>query len=93
MKHQPSAIQYIALLDNRQQMLFNNVPPTTIVHPLLRYLGNLPQHMGHFIYGCDYHAIALGNKLQLGTILNSFILTVLNFYQRLINQKMTFSCF
>lgn len=72
MKHQPSAIQYIALLDNRQQMLFNNVPPTTIVHPLLRYLGNLPQHMGHFIYGCDYHAIALGNKLQLGYNLKFF---------------------
>lgn len=72
MKYQPSVINYIALLDSRQQMPFTNVPPSTIVHPLLNYLGSLPQHMGHFIYGCDYHAMMLTHKLQLGYNLKFF---------------------
>lgn len=72
MEFQPVGIQYIALLDNRKQMPFNNVPPSTIVHPLLRYLGNLPQHMAHFIYGCDYHAMLLKEGLQLGYNLKFF---------------------
>lgn len=72
MELQPVIIQYIALLGYREQMPFTNIPPSTIVHPLLRYLGNLPQHMVHFIYGCDYHANLLKEELQLGYNLKFF---------------------
>lgn len=66
MQQQPPIIQYIVLLGNREQMPLINIPPSTVVHPLLRNLGNLPQHMMHFIYGCDYHALLLQQCLQIG---------------------------
>ena len=72
MELQPVVIQYMVLLDNRKRMPFYNVPPSTIVHPLLRNLGNLPQHMAHFIYGNDYYAILLKEELQLGYNLKFF---------------------
>lgn len=66
MQQQPPIIQYIVLLGNHEKMPFINIPPSTVVHPLLRHLGNLPQHMMHFIYGCDYHALLLQQGRQTG---------------------------
>lgn len=66
MQQQPPIIQYIVLLGNREQMPLTNIPPSTVVHPLLRHLGNLPQHMMHFIYGCNYYALLLQQGQQIG---------------------------
>lgn len=66
MQKQPPIIQFILLLGNREKMPFINIPPSSLVHPLLRHLGNLPQHMQHFIYGCDYHVLLLQQGLQVG---------------------------
>ena len=43
MQQQPPIIQYIVLLGNREQMPLTNIPPSTVVHPLLRHFGNLPR--------------------------------------------------
>ena len=48
-------ICYIALLGPRDYTMFTNVPPMSVVSPMLSYLGNLPQSMFQFIYGVEYY--------------------------------------
>lgn len=71
MKYNPSIIQYIALLGKRDYLFDNglawlNVPQKSITHPMLSYIGKLPQHMMQFIYGCEYYESLLCNGLQIG---------------------------
>lgn len=63
---QPAQICYIALLDERDGMPATNTPPASITHPILRYIGSLPQHMRHFVYGCEYYENSLAAGLQMG---------------------------
>ncbi|MBQ8969280.1 MAG: CHAT domain-containing protein [Bacteroidaceae bacterium] len=65
-KNVPSIIHYIALLGVRDQMRLTNIPPESVTHPMLRYIGYMPQHMMHFIYGSDYYQTMLERGLQVG---------------------------
>lgn len=51
-----SHISYIALLGQRDESMFTNVPQTSVTSPMLYYLGSLPQSMVQFVYGIDYYA-------------------------------------
>ena len=62
----PSQICYIALLGERDDMPATNIPPKSVTHPMLRCIGNLPQHMKQFVYGCEYYEESLALGLQLG---------------------------
>lgn len=44
-------ILYIALLRERDSIKFTNIPQESIQHPMLGYIGYLPQSMAQFIYG------------------------------------------
>lgn len=59
-------ICYIALLGPRDYTMFTNVPPMSVVSPMLSYLGNLPQSMFQFIYGVEYYEKLKHYGLQLG---------------------------
>lgn len=59
-------ICYIALLGPRDNTMFTNVPPTSVVNPMLFYLGNLPQGMFQFVYGVEYYEKLKHYGLQLG---------------------------
>lgn len=59
-------ISYIALLGPRDKSVYTNIPPMSIVSPMLRYLGNLPQSMFQFVYGVEYYESVKENGLQLG---------------------------
>lgn len=48
-------IQYIALLGQRDEPRFINVPQESVTHPLLGLIGCLPQSMSQFIYGIEYY--------------------------------------
>lgn len=66
MLQQPSQICYIALLGERDSMPYTNIPPQSITHNMLRYIGSLPQHMAQFVYGCEYYESSLAIGLQWG---------------------------
>lgn len=59
-------ICYIALLGPRDTMMFTNVPPQSVVSPMLSYLGMLPQGMTQFVYGVEYYEQLKHYGLQLG---------------------------
>ena len=59
-------ICYIALLGPRDYTKFTNVPPMSVVSPMLFYLGNLPQSMFQFVYGIEYYEKLKHYGLQLG---------------------------
>ena len=59
-------ICYIALLGPRDNTMFTNVPPMSVVNPMLFYLGNLPQGMFQFVYGVEYYEKLKHYGLQLG---------------------------
>lgn len=59
-------ICYIALLGPRDNIMFTNVPPMSVVSPMLFYLGNLPQSMFQFVYGVEYYEKLKHYGLQLG---------------------------
>ena len=59
-------ICYIALLGPRDNTKFTNVPPMSVVNPMLFYLGNLPQGMFQFVYGVEYYEKLKHYGLQLG---------------------------
>lgn len=59
-------ICYIALLGPRDNTMFTNVPPMSVVSPMLFYLGNLPQGMFQFVYGVEYYEKLKHYGLQLG---------------------------
>lgn len=61
-----SQICYIALLGPRDTMMFTNVPPQSVVSPMLSYLGILPQDMLQFVYGMEYYELLKHHGLQLG---------------------------
>lgn len=46
--------------------MFTNVPPMSVVSPMLFYLGNLPQGMFQFVYGVEYYEKLKHYGLQLG---------------------------
>lgn len=66
MNIQPSQIWYIILLGERDSMLATNIPSESMIHPMLSYIGDLPQHMIHFVYGCEYYEESLRKGLQIG---------------------------
>lgn len=51
-------ILYIALLGERDSIRFTNIPQESIQHPMLEYIGYLPQSMAQFIYGIEYYRLA-----------------------------------
>ncbi len=59
-------ICYIALLGPRDNTMFTNVPPMSVVNSMLFYLGNLPQSMFQFVYGVEYYEKMKHYGLQLG---------------------------
>ena len=59
-------ICYIALLGPRDNTMFTNVPPMSVVSSMLFYLGNLPQSMFQFVYGVEYYEKLKHYGLQLG---------------------------
>lgn len=59
-------ICYIALLGPRDYTIFTNVPPMSVVSPMLFYLGNLPQSMYQYVYGVEYYEKLKHYGLQLG---------------------------
>ena len=59
-------ICYLALLGPRDNTMFTNVPPMSVVNPMLFYLGNLPQGMFQFVYGVEYYEKLKHYGLQLG---------------------------
>lgn len=59
-------ICYIALLGPRDSMMFTNVPPMSVVSPMLFYLGHLPQSMYQFVYGVEYYEKLKHYGLKLG---------------------------
>lgn len=59
-------ICYIALLGPRDNTMFTNVPPMSVVNPMLFYLGNLPQGIVQFVYGVEYYEKLKHYGLQLG---------------------------
>lgn len=59
-------ICYITLLGPRDNIMFTNVPPMSVVSPMLFYLGNLPQSMFQFVYGVEYYEKLKHYGLQLG---------------------------
>lgn len=65
-KHNPTVINYVALLGPRDEAPFINVPQTSVVAPMLRLLGKLPQNMAQFIYGIEYYERMKFMGLQLG---------------------------
>lgn len=59
-------ICYIALLGPRDNTMFTNVPPMSVVNSMLFYLGKLPQSMFQFVYGVEYYEKMKHYGLQLG---------------------------
>lgn len=53
-----SPILYIALLGERDSIKFTNIPQESIQHPILGYIGCLPQSMAQFIYGIEYYQLS-----------------------------------
>lgn len=59
-------IHYIIVFGERGAMGMPMVPPREFSHPLLRFMGYMPQSMLHFALGIDYYGLALENHLELG---------------------------
>lgn len=59
-------IFYIALLGERDSIRFTNIPQESIQHPMLDYIGYLPQSMAQFIYGIEYYRLSKYYGLTLG---------------------------
>lgn len=59
-------IFYIALLGERDSIRFTNIPQESIQHPMLDYIGYLPQSMAQFIYGIEYYRLSQYYGLTLG---------------------------
>lgn len=59
-------IHYIIIFGERGVMGMPMVPPMEFSHPLLRFMGYMPQSMLHFALGIDYYGLALENHLELG---------------------------
>lgn len=59
-------IRYIALLGPREEPQMINIPQEYLNFPMLRFLGNLPQTMFHFIYGTDQFSAMKSHSLQFG---------------------------
>ena len=51
-------ILYIALLRERDSIKFTNIPQESIQHPMLGYIGYMPQSMAQFIYGIEYYQLS-----------------------------------
>ena len=66
MKNTTSQIYYIFLLGEREKLLMTNFPPSEVVHPMMSFIGRLPQHMEHFIYGYDYYFFCLKSGFPCG---------------------------
>lgn len=59
-------VRYIALLGPREEPQMINIPQEYLNSSELRFLGNLPQTMFHYIYGVDQYSAMKSHSLQFG---------------------------